>query len=355
MSFVSRLMLVALLAAGMTLMACGADPASSGGTKTDAGTSSGDSGTTDADTDATGGDTETDTTGTDETTDTGTGDTDTDTTDDPTTDTTGTDTTGGTETTGGPVCDLPTEYSDYSTHFYTLQLVVDPGNYGCDSNGDNTIDKQDGLLNDALVGPASLLKLAGQDVNATFAESVEDGSLIFLAEIAGYTGETTKDATINMYIGAPIEEQPDPACGIFEKALDSCEWLIGVSSFDDSCTPLISIPNASITDGALSAGPYPFVFTFDLGGLPLPLTVDQGKFVGDIDGKFDLTNGRICGVVPQEAIVAAMNAACPGTPDDPALCSFKDLLPLAITCKECSVVLEADGVENTSLALEPIE
>ena len=337
MKLVNRLMLVGVCAMGMTLMACGDSGTSKGGTK---------------DTDTTSDTTDT---GTDDTTDTGDETTDTTDTGDDTPDPTdtGDDTTDTTDT--GLACDYPTEFADYGSHVYSIAIVEDPGGYGCDSNGDGKVDKDDGLLNDALVGPASLLKLAGQDINGTFAASVEDGSLIFLAELAGYDGTDTEDATVSMYVGSDIEGQPDPECGIFENADANCDWYIGESSFDDNCETLVSVPGASVKGGELSAGPSPFTFTFDIAGVALPLEVQQGKILGTISGKFDIADGRICGVVPQEALIGALDAACPGTPEDPELCQYKDLVPLAITCKECSVVLELDAAEVKSLALEPVE
>ena len=211
MRLFTRLTLAGALALGLTVAACGDDGSSSGGTAT-AGTTAGEtteggttetatteSGTTEGDT-TEGGTTEAGTTA-GETTEGGTtegGTTAGETTEGGTTEAGTTE--GGTtgmanmcdpgSSMDGAECALPTEFPGDLVHMTEMSFLKDPSQYNCDANGDGAIDKNDGSLNDFLTGD---LLSAFADVNATFADSILDGTLIFLVQMEGYkTGNQNK-------------------------------------------------------------------------------------------------------------------------------------------------------------------
>jgi hypothetical protein len=236
----------------------------------------------------------------------------------------------------------------------SLQIVEESANYNCDSNQDGEINDDDGTFNQFLLGAtvSNLLK-----VNPTLAESIEDGTLLFLGELANYTGEDTEEAALNMYLGSALETQPDPTCGVMDKISDMCDWNIAPTSFDGDCNPIVAIHDAKVAGGELSGGPQDFTFTFDLSGIALGLKVQQGSVNGTVSGNFTYEGGRLCGSIAKDDVTGAIKSACDSgnVPDSmQLLCGFVDTIgALITTCKKddkfggkemCTIVISMDGV-----------
>jgi len=364
MKAVRQWLIVSIAVVGMALMGCGDDSGSGSQTSGDDTTTGGDTASTSIGTTEGTTDEGTTTEGTTEgTTDEGTtteGTTDEGTTTEGTTTegtaTEGTTTEGTTEgttdegtttegtTDGTAECENPpSEFSDYMSHIISMELSGDSGNLACDSNNDGTVDEKDGDLNTILTsGIAAALNL-----NDSIAKGIVEGDLFLNVELAGYTGEDTEAATINFYLGDADNSTFPSSCDDTKGDGTVCDVSIDPVSFDGDCKPKVTLPNASISGGTVTAGPQTFSFALPLGPLTLELAIDNGRFYGDIDGKFNMSNGRLCGQVQKSTILDAIEAACENpTPDTQTLCGLKGAIPAFITCETCTLVLSMDGAET---------
>ncbi|MCB9785111.1 MAG: hypothetical protein H6744_00330 [Deltaproteobacteria bacterium] len=234
----------------------------------------------------------------------------------------------------------------YLSHVTGLELLADDKEFHCDANADGKINADDGNINDLLGTLASF----GVDANAEIAATVSEGTLILLLDLLGFDGMPTSTAVLDLLIGADIETQPDPTCGVGGKLEAACDWVTSDSSYDELGMPLVSVPVSAVGDGKLVAGPAKISFTIPLtDGLDLDLQIQNGRVLGDISGAFDVTNGRICGQVPKQSIKDALNASCAG-PNAPSFCSFIGALDFILTCQQCSVVIAFESVEALSIS-----
>jgi hypothetical protein len=99
-----------------------------------------------------------------------------------------------------PACQPPATLASAGSHVTSMWLPLEASGYDCDSNNDGKIDGTDGDLN-------GLIKMAGSlaadfDINATLAENIADGDLIFLPAISGYTGGNADNLDLQFYIGS---------------------------------------------------------------------------------------------------------------------------------------------------------
>ncbi len=228
-------------------------------------------------------------------------------------------------------------FADEVTRVNVASLPGTMADYQCDSNDDGTIDDADGELNGLLGSLSSFV-----DVNAELGASVEDGSLILLAEFAGYAGADATGVTTNLLIGSDISEQPDPTCGVGAGNLDAvCDWDVDPSSYEN-CAPVVTVPGCTVSGGELDCGPANFQFSLPLGGLSLTLDITDGRFKGGLATGAVMTDGRLCGSVPKSAITDAVDAACAVDPP-PEFCSFAGAIGLILNCGSddiCTIVLE---------------
>ena len=249
------------------------------------------------------------------------------------------------EDTGGPP-PPPPPGDLYATHIIELTVPSDSGQYDCDANNDGLVTDADGDIN-GLLGMAGGL---GFDVNAQIADAVASGSLVLLAELLGYTGGDEEGLTINMYVG----EDTLSECSDLADDGTTCDWYVDPSSFDDDGEPIVSVPGASVSGDYMEAGPTQFGFTLPLGELTLDLIIENGRITGDLDGQFDLTNGRLCGQIEKSVLQQALNEACVSNPEQ-QICSFKDLIVGLLSCPSvggtqmCTLVAHLEGVEAASL------
>ena len=362
-----KLTLVAGLGIGTSVYGC-AKATETGAAKTDAGTGTG--GTTDAGTGTTGTPDSTGTTGTPDSTGTTTGTPDSTGTTTGTPDSTGTTTgsddgtgtttgdDGGGGTTTGVVdnCKDTEKYSKSTGHIVKLFAPNAAEDYKCDSNGDKTVDKADGSLNDFLVGPliSGFIK-----VNDTLKESVDKGTLNFLLDLHCY--EAGKDGTnirTDLLVGKDKDKQVDPTCSDLD-GKTMCEYYVDPKSYDNQGKALLSVPNSTVTAGHLSGGPGDFSFSFPISdGLAIALEVKEGRFEADVSGSVAATNGRICGKVSKQQLLDGLKAAC-DSPTAPSFCgTVKPLLGTLgglIKCDGdvCTVVLGYDAVPTKGLKDAP--
>jgi hypothetical protein len=234
----------------------------------------------------------------------------------------------------------------YYSHVTAVELLENAADYACDGNNDGKIDAKDGDIN-GLIGT---LASFGVDANAELTATVEEGSLVLLLELLGFDGTATSNATLDLLIGADMDEQPDPTCGIGGKLEASCDWVASDSSYDEFGVPKVTVSGTKAGNGKLTAGPANIGFAVPItDGLVLDLDIQNGTIKGDMSGKFSVTNGRICGSVPKQSIKDGLTAACEG-PDAPSFCSAIGLLDLILTCTQCSVVIAFESSEALSVS-----
>jgi len=99
-----------------------------------------------------------------------------------------------------PGCQPPTTLASAGSHVTSMWLPLEASGYDCDSNNDGSIDATDGDLN-------GLIKMAGSlaadfDINATLAQNIAEGDLIFLPALSDYTGGNAEDLELQFYIGS---------------------------------------------------------------------------------------------------------------------------------------------------------
>jgi hypothetical protein len=249
---------------------------------------------------------------------------------------------------GSPPAACEYDFSALGSHFYEVLMLTDPAQYQCDANNDGKVNDQDGALNQVLSGGlvASFL-----NVNQQLADAVKKGSLIFLMELAAYAGGNATGVTTHLFLGAPIEDQPDPTCGVESNPQGVCDWLVDPNSFGPNCDPRVTIPGCTVSGGALACGPADFMFTLVISGAQLDLPVNDGRLKGNLSGSgVNVADGRLCGEVPKQAIKDALDAACAKDPTQ-TFCSVVGFLDFVITCDPCSLVVGLEGKQITSMGM----
>jgi len=239
----------------------------------------------------------------------------------------------------------------WATHIVSITVPSDVTASGCDANNDGVVTSADGQVN-ALIGLAEGL---GQDFNGQINAGIEEGKMVMLAELIGYKGGDQTGFDLVMYLG----EVADPGCSDTNDDGTMCPWLIAAEAYDEAGEPAVKLPGARVTASHLASGPHNFKFTLPLGGVNLPITIQTGRVSGDIDGGFDLNNGRLCGQIGKDDLKQALDNACIGPDADPNLCGLKDVVVSLLDCSAspdpnlCSLVIELEGVEAESLEDAP--
>jgi len=268
--------------------------------------------------------------------------------------TTGGSTTGVEDPTGGTGNDNdPPPFSDgpWVTHVISVHLPPDVTSSACDANGDGVVNEADGQVN-ALIGIAQGL---GQDLNASIMANIVDGSTVLLAELAGYLGGEQSGFDVHMFVGDVL----DADCYDYNDDGTHCPYQIDPKSYGDDGELVVQIPSASVKGNELSGGPTDFQFPLQLGDIDLNVTILKGRMLGEIEGQFDLVNGRLCGMIGKDNLQSALDTACSTGGADPQLCDVKDVVVALLDCAAspdpnlCSLVIELEGVEAASLAPAP--
>ncbi|MCB9548945.1 MAG: hypothetical protein H6706_24335 [Myxococcales bacterium] len=169
----------------------------------------------------------------------------------------------------------------YGGRINTLSIAGDPANQGCrDLNGDGRADNS--------------LALAAALANDGLQGAVNDGDLNLLPTAIGLA--------------------PPGANGQFDLALltgnpGGAGYIVSMSSLNADGSPRVIFGDTSVAGGALSAGPGNFPVDIPVGGMDLALDITNATISGtagiDANGFF-INNGVITGIIPHDALVAAL-------------------------------------------------
>ena len=185
-----------------------------------------------------------------------------------------------------------------ASHFSFIFLETDV-NQGADIDGDGTPDNALGaLLNDlgGLLGDA--------DLNAQLAESIDEGSLALGATWPTFSGGLADSNDVDIHMFALEDADGDPTTkDAFIADRDS--FIEGTQS------PLIQFLGASVSGGALEAGPANFQLTVPLGEIALAITITNAQIEADLTEDslgIATSNMTMAGVVSLRSVVDALNA-----------------------------------------------
>jgi len=149
-------------------------------------------------------------------------------------------------------------------------------------------------------------------------KALEDGQIVLLLELAGLAMDGT-EFPINMYLGEPEAEKE-----VCDWQAEKCEYLVLPESFDpDSCAPMVSFTNATVTGGGkMVAGGsgYFIVLSIPIAeGVALSITASMARIEGDLSGEGEtmtIDNGLIGGAVRKDQLMAAVDAIPPETMEE---------------------------------------
>ena len=166
-----------------------------------------------------------------------------------------------------------------------------------DFNGDGQIDNG---IGDLLNNP--LLSSQLPDIDGPLAEAIADGSVTIVMEGVGLDDLVNDDnVSVNGYVG------------YFD---DEGDIMLQPGSFNEDGTPLVHFANGTITEGLAEMGPSDFQTSLPLGGLVLSLNVLDAKgetMVSEgTDGNFDMSEGKLGGLIPLGDIVSTLNMLADG-------------------------------------------
>lgn len=164
----------------------------------------------------------------------------------------------------------------------------------CDSGIDNAISVLAKMLNQPMI------------------DSVNAGTLSFVAELAGYQGQG-KPFTLNLYYATMSSDSLMASC---KQQSDVCEWKINQSSMSPKCKPKFSFENAIVQNGKLTAGGAATLFAMDanlIGAKSGVMFVKGARVEADVEFAADgltLTSmqGAMGGALPKYEIPDIINA-----------------------------------------------
>ena len=166
-------------------------------------------------------------------------------------------------------------------------------------------------------------------INTSIAENLASGSLALVLEHDGLDAlDNDDDFTVNFFIGE--HDVADFATTGFQPSANPV--VINPQSFDEGAQPQAYLPDASVTAGAVVAGPGSVKIQIVLFDSPLNLTISRARIETDVDAAnsalddttgVSLTSGKLGGVVKVSDIFAAVNefaeasCACLGLMGEP--------------------------------------
>jgi hypothetical protein len=176
-------------------------------------------------------------------------------------------------------------------------------------------------LNNALIALQDLASGFGVDLRTQILESTNSGSINATVELIDL-GEGAW--TLNFYqsevaVDNVYDEDAGTwsVCNISDAASSPCDFDIDIVSFDETCSPLVSM-EATLDDNKLTAGGPDEVFSLalpleDVGTINLAIssvnvTADVSMAEMQVSG---VTNGLLTGVLPKEGILALVNNLLP--------------------------------------------
>ncbi len=190
------------------------------------------------------------------------------------------------------------DYDVPGAYLSQITLVTD-ANIGADLNGDGQPDNALGALLNDLGG-----LLGDTDLNAQLAEAIADGSLALGTTWPSFKGTGPADSNdVDIHFFLLEDADGDPST--------KDEFLADPASFiPGTASPLITFDGASVSGGALDAGPSQFALSIPLGGVSLDVVVDRAGLTGDVSGDangIDIAGGTLSGAVSLASIVDALN------------------------------------------------
>jgi hypothetical protein len=174
------------------------------------------------------------------------------------------------------------------------------------------------------LGDNGLKGLAGQ-VNGPLADAVSGGAIAILFELPGVTDfANTGSFQLNGLLG---KSAATPVATTGDFTVQEASYITEV------CQPMIYFKNASITAGALAAGPSEFQLSVPVSdGVVIDATVLQAKIKADVTAGattagFEATNGVLSGILTKqelETALARLQATCDAAPANakPDFCSY---------------------------------
>lgn len=161
----------------------------------------------------------------------------------------------------------------------------------CSGGIDNTLSAIAGFANDPL------------------ADAITSGSIVLLLEHDGYMGNSTP-FTVHIYTGGAV----DDTCDIQNS---TCEYLVDPVLLNEDCEPLVTLGNAKVLGGKLTAGGpgANLPLSLPIAGLAINVTVYNARIdvkVTVAGGKITTLNGVLGGAVKKSELKAAITAL----PDD---------------------------------------
>jgi len=209
----------------------------------------------------------------------------------------------GVKTNACPTCNLLFGSSASKLIQFQIGTSGAPGD-GIDVDGDPKTCAPAANCSGGIDNAAALL--AGF-INKPIIASVDDGTLTFVAELAGYVGEGIP-FTLNLYYAEMAKESKDAGC---KPHAEVCKWLIGQSALTAQCKPKFSFASAMVKNGKLEAGTKDTVFAMDasmIGAKNATLYVKGARILGEVTfvagtNEVKAVQGILGGAVPQTAIV----------------------------------------------------
>lgn len=180
---------------------------------------------------------------------------------------------------------------------------------GIDVDGDPKTCAPESNCGDGVDNSAAVL--AGF-LNTPLVNGVNEGTLTFVAEFAGYAGEGVP-FTLNLYYAEMTKESKAAGCKLNSEV---CSWQVGQSALSAQCKPKFSFSDATVKEGKLTAGTKNTVFAMDadlLGAKDATLYVKGARIQGAVEFAADKKTivgiqGVLGGAVPQTAVIDMVNS-----------------------------------------------
>ncbi|MGB0590547.1 MAG: hypothetical protein ACPGU1_12795 [Myxococcota bacterium] len=192
---------------------------------------------------------------------------------------------------------IPSEFGSDSSLINEMLIAAanEPEDCCFDFDGDGQIDNGVGGLLSSLGS-----FLGDVDVDGSLADAIADGSISIVLEGLGV------DDLVN-------DDQVDVK-GYVAYFDDAGDLLVQPGSFNEDGTPLVHFVDGEIVDGVAHMGPADFETSLPLAGMTLNLAVKDARgqtaiSASDDGSNFDMTDGRLGGLLPFGDIVSTLNMA----------------------------------------------
>ncbi len=148
--------------------------------------------------------------------------------------------------------------------------------------------------------------------NPDIQKGIDEGDILILFEHRDFRADG-QPYTLTVHAGRGLDPS-NPDCDVQTQV---CKYLVDKGSFDDDCNPLVSLDNAKIAGGKLTAGGQGYVFPFELplfGDVTLTITLYYARIEADVVVSGDqvtFIQGILAGAVPKQQLKDAIAALPP--------------------------------------------